>query len=108
MAGHGPAVKLGKDNASEWKSKLGIKLFFVYGIIYAGFVVITTIEPEWMSINLFWGLNLAVVYGMGLIILAIVMGLVYNYFCTKKEDELNGPGGGMAPIETKDETKEIK
>ena len=39
------------------------------------------------------GLNLAVVYGMGLIVLAIVMGLVYNQMCTKKEDELNGPNG---------------
>ena len=89
MAGHGPAVKLGKDNASEWKSKLGIKLFFVYGLIYAGFVVINTVRPELMKVNVFLEMNLAVVYGMGLIILAIVMGLIYNYFCTKKEDELN-------------------
>jgi len=91
MAGHGPAVKLGKDNASEWKSKLGIKLFFVYGVIYAGFVVINTVKPELMKINAFLGLNLAVVYGMGLIVLAIVMGVIYNYFCTRKEDELNKP-----------------
>ena len=89
MAGHGPAVKLGKDNASEWKSKLGIKLFFVYGLIYAGFVLINTVKPELMAIKVFLGLNLAVVYGMGLIVLAIIMGLAYNYFCTKKEDELN-------------------
>ena len=91
MAGHGPAVKLGKDNASEWKSKLGIKLFFVYGIIYTVFVAINVEKPELMEMKVFLNLNLAVVYGMGLIVLAIVMGLVYNYFCTKKEDELNKP-----------------
>lgn len=91
MAGHGPAVKLGKDNASEWKSKLGIKLFFVYGLIYAGFVIINTTNPELMENDVLLGMNLAVVYGMGLIVLAIVMGLIYNYFCTKKEDELNKP-----------------
>ena len=89
MAGHGPAVKLGKDNASEWKSKLGIKLFFVYGLIYTGFVLINTVKPKLMEINVLFGMNLAVIYGMGLIVLAIIMGLVYNYFCTKKEDELN-------------------
>ena len=89
MAGHGPAVKLGKDNASEWKSKLGIKLFFVYGLIYAGFVGINTLKPELMKKEALLGMNLAVTYGMGLIILAIVMGVVYNFFCTKKEDELN-------------------
>lgn len=89
MAGHGPAVKMGKDNASEWKSKLGIKLFFVYGFIYAGFVGINTLKPELMKKDALLGMNLAVVYGMGLIVLAIIMGVVYNYFCTKKEDELN-------------------
>ena len=91
MAGHGPAVKLGKDNASEWKSKLGVILFFVYATFYGAFVTINTVSPKLMGITVFAGLNLAIVYGMGLIILAIVMGLVYNYFCTKKEDELNGP-----------------
>ena len=89
MAGHGPAAKLGKDNASEWKSKLGIKLFFVYGLIYAGFVLINTFNRDLMKRDVFLGLNLAVVYGMGLIVLAIVMGVIYNHFCTKKEDELN-------------------
>jgi len=93
MAGHGPAVKLGKDNASEWKSKLGVILFFVYAAFYGCFVTINTIKPELMGTTVFVGLNLAIVYGMGLIILAIVMGLVYNYFCTKKELELNTDGG---------------
>ena len=102
MAGHGPAVKLGKDNASEWKSKLGIKLFFVYGAIYTGFVLINTIKPELMKINALFGMNLAVVYGMGLIILAIIMGLIYNYFCTRKEDELNAPEAG---VDVKEDTE---
>jgi len=88
---HGPAVKLGKDNASAWKAKLGVNLFFVYCIVYTGFVVINTVKPELMGIKIIMGLNLAVVYGMGLIILAIVMGLIYNKLCTRKEDELNKP-----------------
>ncbi len=88
--GHGPAVKLGKDNASEWKAKLGVILFFVYAAFYTGFVAISTVKPKLMGITVFAGLNLAVVYGIGLIILAIVMGLLYNYFCTKKENKLNG------------------
>lgn len=87
---HGPAVKLGKDNASEWKAKLGVKLFFVYAAFYGGFITINTVKPKLMGVTVFAGLNLAIVYGMGLIILAIVMGLIYNYFCTKKENELNG------------------
>jgi hypothetical protein len=32
---------------------------------------------------------LAVVYGMGLIVLAAVMGLFYNHFCTKYEKQMH-------------------
>ena len=86
---HGPAVKLGKDNASEWKAKLGVKLFFVYWAVYSGFIIINTVNPKLMSLRVILGQNLAVTYGMGLIVLAIVMGLIYNKLCTAKEDELN-------------------
>jgi uncharacterized membrane protein (DUF485 family) len=86
---HGTAVKLGKDNASKWKAKLGIKLFFVYWAIYSGFIIINTVKPKWMGTRILFGQNLAVTYGMGLIILAIIMGLIYNRCCSRKEDELN-------------------
>jgi len=35
---HEPSVRVSKDLASDWKAKLGIKLFFLYALIYAGFV----------------------------------------------------------------------
>lgn len=89
---HGPAVKMEKDNASGFKTKIGLKLFIVYSLIYAGFVIINTIEPKLMELEIFLGLNLAVVYGFGLIVIAIIMGLIYNSICTKKENLMNKPG----------------
>lgn len=86
---HGPAVELGEDLASEKKSKLGIVLFIVYSLFYSGFVVINTISPKTMEAKVLFGLNLAVVYGFLLIIVAIVMGLVYNHICTGFEDKMN-------------------
>lgn len=86
---HEPAVELGKDNSIEKKTKLGIILFWVYCLVYAGFVVIGTISPKTLGLQLFGGLNMAIVYGMGLIILAAVMGLIYNFFCTRYEKQLN-------------------
>ena len=86
---HGPAAKLEKDNASAKKTSLGIKLFVVYALIYAGFVFINTLSPSTMGIKVFAGLNLAVIYGFGLIILAIVMGVAYNRICTGYENKLN-------------------
>lgn len=91
---HGPAVQLGEDKASAAKSKLGIYLFIFYSLVYSGFVLINTIAPKTMGVHVFCGLNLAVVYGFGLIILAIVMGLIYNHICTGLENKLNKPEEG--------------
>jgi uncharacterized membrane protein (DUF485 family) len=86
---HGPAVKLEKCNAAAAKAKLGIYLFFVYLIVYGGFVAITLASPTLMNGEIIFGLNLACTYGFGLIILAIVMGLIYNSLCTRLEEKLN-------------------
>jgi uncharacterized membrane protein (DUF485 family) len=86
---HEPAVVIGKDNAAAQKAKLGVILFLIYTLIYAGFVLIGLMRPEWMGMELLGGQNIAIVYGFGLIFLAIIMGFVYNYFCTKMEDKLN-------------------
>ncbi len=86
---HEPAAKQEKDHASEWKAKLGIKLFWLYCIIYVGFVALAVFATETLKTPVFRGANLAIIYGLFLIVLAIVLGLVYNHVCTKKEDELN-------------------
>lgn len=85
---HEPAAQSGKDLASAYKARLGIWLFFVYAIVYAGFVAINLIKPTMMEAVICFGLNLAVVYGMGLILLALVMALIYNRACGKREREM--------------------
>ena len=67
------------DYAASKKAKLGVKLFIVYTIIYAGFVLIGLTRPELMGKELMGGQNIDIIYGFGLILLAIVMGFVYNY-----------------------------
>jgi uncharacterized membrane protein (DUF485 family) len=86
--GHGPAAKLGKDYASEYKTKLGISMFIVYTLVYAIFVGINSVNPSLME-TIVLGQTLAVVYGFGLIFLAFVMAIVYNHFCTAAEARLN-------------------
>ena len=86
--GHGPAVKLGKDNAAEYKTRLGISMFILYTLFYAGFVAINTVKPTLFEMT-FGGLNLAVIYGMGLIVFAFILALIYNSLCTKAELRLN-------------------
>ena len=89
---HGPAAKLEKDNSIPKKTRLGVILFIVYFVVYFGFVFIGTLYPKVLGMEAIGGLNLAIVYGMGLIILAAVMGLIYNYICTKYEDTMNKEG----------------
>lgn len=90
---HEPAPEAGDDAASAFKTRLGLILFAIYGLVYAGFVAINTIAPQAMGQVVFAGLNLAVVYGFSLIVLAIVMGLIYNVLCTRAEDRMNQPEG---------------
>ena len=86
---HEPATKVEKDATSDWKAKLGIKLFWLYCVIYMGFVGIAVFATESMKIPVLAGVNLAIIYGLALIIFAIILGLIYNHLCTKKEDELS-------------------
>lgn len=93
---HGPATESAPDPASRYKSRLGVRMFLFYCLVYAGFVFTNVLtEGKAMQTILVAGLNLAVVYGMSLIVLALIMALVYNYLCTAKEKELAAkPAGG--------------
>ncbi|MBI9105704.1 MAG: DUF485 domain-containing protein [Spirochaetales bacterium] len=85
---HEPAAQAGNDPASEFKKKVGIRMFIAYAVVYAGFIIINTAAPKLMGRQIVFGLNLAVTYGFGLILLAIISGLIYNAICTRKEDEM--------------------
>lgn len=86
---HGPAAELGVDNASAKKAKLGVWFFLIYSLFYAGFVVIGVVNYELLSQEVALGLNLALFYGMGLIVFAVLLGILYNFLCSRYEDELN-------------------
>ncbi|MEM6688835.1 MAG: DUF485 domain-containing protein [Planctomycetota bacterium] len=58
--------------------RLGLWLFAFYTALYLGFVLINAFAPNRMEAIVFAGLNLAIVYGFGLILAAIVLALVYG------------------------------
>ena len=92
---HEPAVVSGKDPAFAYKRRLGVVFFLIYAAVYAGFVALNLIKPALMEITVLAGLNLAVVYGFGLILFAFLMALLYNHACSRKETELaDRPEGG--------------
>jgi uncharacterized membrane protein (DUF485 family) len=95
---HEPAVKTGPDPAYLYKRRLGAWMFLIYAVIYTGFVIINLVRPGAMEKVLFGGLNLAVVYGFGLIIFALILALIYSQACERREKRLRAeePRGGRA------------
>jgi uncharacterized membrane protein (DUF485 family) len=93
MMEHGPAVDYHEcDELLKYKQKTGLRLFFIYSVIYAVFVLLNTAFPHMMESVVIFGLNLAIVYGFGLIIIAVLLGLVYNRQCTNMEKRLDTGG----------------
>lgn len=87
---HGPASDWSKDKASKFKTRIGIWMFMLYTIIYLGFILICTLNPALMASDI-GGSNLAIIYGFGLIIFALMLAFVYNAICSAAEEELNDP-----------------
>ena len=85
---HEPSARSGPDPAARYKMRLGVWMFIPYALVYAVFVLINLVKPVVMETIVVFGLNLAVVYGFGLILLALVMALIYNQMCGRQEHAL--------------------
>ena len=82
--GHGPSTQWQAEKSQAFKTRLGIIMFAIYTPIYLAFIVISVVSPSFMAKDV-GSLNVAVVYGFGIIILAIVQAIIYNAICSNKE-----------------------
>ena len=82
--GHGPTTNWDKDKSIPHKIKLGLWMFFSYLALYGGFIIINVVNPKLMSVDI-GSLNLAIVYGFSLIIIALILALIYNHLSNKLE-----------------------
>lgn len=73
------------EAASPRRTRLGLRLFAVYLALYVGFVSLNALAPDSMSWTPFAGVNVAVLYGLGLIFAAFVLSLVYEVLCRRIE-----------------------
>ena len=68
-------------------ARAGLALFCVYFAVFVGFLLLNVFSPKTMSatelplgderVITLWGTNVGVVYGVGLIVLAIALAVVY-------------------------------
>src|SRR4051812_9106790 len=64
-------------------ARAGLVLFFVYLAFYAGFVLLAAFAPDAMGRPAVGGVNLAITYGMGLIIGSFVVAALYMAACAR-------------------------
>ena len=81
---HGTPTEWKKDKSAAIKELVGRWMFFLYAIVYGGFILINVASPNFMRIEI-GGLNMAIVFGFGLIILAMLLAFAYNHICTRAE-----------------------
>lgn len=66
-------------------TRLGLALFSVYLLFYGGFVLLAAFSPESLAVLPLAGVNLAIWYGFGLIVAALVLALIYGWACRPRE-----------------------
>ena len=82
--GHGPSAEWKVEKSGAYKSKSGLIMFAIFTPIYLVFVIMSVVSPSFMATDI-GALNLSIVYGFGLIILAITLAIIYNHLCSIKE-----------------------
>jgi uncharacterized membrane protein (DUF485 family) len=87
---HEPAAEHGVDQSADYKKRLGLIMLAVYTAVYLAFILINVIKPKVMGTIIVGGLNLAIIYGFALIIIALVLALAYNWACTRHEKSFEG------------------
>jgi len=69
------------EEISARNARNGMILFLVYLAVYSTYVVLNAFKPTVMDAVPLLGVNLAVLFGLGLIVLALVLALVYARLC---------------------------
>ncbi len=71
-----------------YNSRIGLVLFAIYLFFYGGFVFLNAFRADVMETTPIAGINLAILYGFGLIAFALVLALIYGFLCKPSADEI--------------------
>ena len=71
-------------------ARVGLALFAVYLVLYGGFMALNAFYPQQMSRAPFGGVNLAVMYGLVLIVGAFVLALLYMFLVRRRASDVEG------------------
>lgn len=72
---------------SSNNARVGMVFFMVYLALYGGFVLMNAFAPSAMEAPFLFDVNLAVGYGMVLIVSAFALALLYAWWCRERQPE---------------------
>ena len=70
-------------------ARVGMWLFLLYSLFYAMFVLTNAFAPRLMEATPLAGLNLALLSGFGLIVLAFVIALIYGFIARNIHEDIS-------------------
>ena len=76
-----PAVRAAHDAHVSPNAGLGMGMFVFYLLLYLGFMGIAVYDYELFGIVSVGGVNVAILYGVGLIVAALVLAVIYMLLC---------------------------
>lgn len=60
-------------------SRVGLGLFGIYVLLYAGFITLVLVRPDLVALRPFGGINVAVTCGLGLIVAAVLLAATFLF-----------------------------
>lgn len=69
----------------QTNARRGLWFFGFYLVLYIGFVLVNAFAPELMERTPIAGLNVAILYGFGLIFAAFILAMIYGFACTDED-----------------------
>jgi uncharacterized membrane protein (DUF485 family) len=70
-----------RQNLVNRNARYGLVLFGIYVVLYAGFIFLAVFRPDVMESRALAAVNVAILYGMGLIGGALLLALLYMALC---------------------------
>lgn len=98
MAGfeHGASEPAAAERTNPRATRVGHALFAIYLVLYGAFVLAAAFAPGLMARTPVAGINLAVLSGLALIVVAFGFALLYDWLCRFSNSRAPARGDGPA------------
>lgn len=66
------------------QQRIGISLLLLFSMAYGGFIGLCTFAHRWFSETEFQGIPLTVLYGVGLVLLSLLIAMLYGWLSRQR------------------------